>query len=184
MQMKDISQASFIIPGKLAAFVYKQDYDIDILHKILSGWRDVEHLFGFYEKNKKAIEDGPLTHYGYSFEDFSEEVMSDLEQLEDFINNLKNDDVELDDCFAPLSKDEEESKVLSLRKRRCTWLRIYAIRIDENLYVITGGAIKITKTMQDHNDTKNELAQLDYSRQWLKHKGIDTDEDFYLYFDL
>jgi len=63
-------------------------------------------------------------------------------------------------------------------------LRIYAIRIDENLYAITGGAIKITKTMQEHKDTRNELAQLKYSRDWLKDQGIETDESFYLYFDL
>ncbi|SRR5690554_4114721 len=182
--MKDISQASFIIPDKLAAFVYKQDKGIDILHKVLSEWRDTEYVFNFYEKNKKTIEDGPITPYGYSFEDFSEEIMFDLEQLEEFIKSVKDGDVELDDCFAPLSKDEEEIKVLSLRKRRCKWLRIYAIRVYENLYVVTGGAIKITKTMQKHRDTKNELAQLNYSRDWLKQHGIVTDEVFYLHFDL
>lgn len=182
--MKDISQASFIIPGKLAAFIYKQDNGIDILHKVLSEWQDVEYVFNFYEENQKTIEDGPITPYGYSFEDFSEEIMFDLEQLEDFIKSLKDDDVELDNSFAPLSKDEEEIKVLPLRKRRCKWLRIYAIRVDENLYVITGGAIKITKTMQEHKDTKNELAQLNYSRDWLKYHGIETDEVFYLHFDL
>lgn len=182
--MKDISTANFIIPNKLAAFVYKQDNGIDILQKILSDWYDMEYLFHFYEKNQRIIETSLISHYGYSFNDFFEEIMFDLEQLEDFINNLKNSDVELDDYFAPLSKDEEEIKVLSLRKKRCKWLRIYAIRIDENLYVITGGAIKITKTMQDHKDTKNELAQLDYSRRWLKHVGIETDEVFYLHFEL
>lgn len=110
--------------------------------------------------------------------------MLDLEQLEDFIKFLKNENVELDKSFAPLSETEEQIKILSLRKRRCKWLRIYAIRIDENLYAITGGAIKITKTMQEHKDTRNELAQLKYSRDWLKDQGIETDESFYLYFDL
>ena len=38
--------------------------------------------------------------------------------------------------------------------------------------------------MQEHKDTRNELAQLKYSRDWLKDQGIETDESFYLYFDL
>lgn len=104
--------------------------------------------------------------------------------MENFIEGLKNEDVELDNCFAPLSEIEDQTKILSFRKRRCKWLRIYAIRIDENLYAVTGGAIKITKKMQGHKDTKNELAQLNYSRDWLKHYGIETDESFYLRFDL
>lgn len=182
--MKDISSVSLIIPDKLAAFVYKQDGGVDTLHKILSEWRDVEYIFNFYEKNSRIIQAGPMSPYGYSFEDFSEEIMLDLEQLENFIEGLKNEDVELDNCFAPLSETEDQTKILSFRKRRCKWLRIYAIRIDENLYAVTGGAIKITKKMQGHKDTKNELAQLNYSRDWLKHYGIETDESFYLRFDL
>ena len=101
-----------------------------------------------------------------------------------FIESLKNGNVELHKYFIPLSETEERKKILSLRKRRCKWLRIYAIQIAENLYVITGGAIKITKTMQQHKDTNNELAQLNYSRDWLKHQGIETDESFYLYFEI
>jgi hypothetical protein len=182
--MKDISNASIIIPEKLAAFVYKQDKGIDVLHKIISKWRDVEYLYDFYEENKETIEVIPTTSYDYSFSDFSEDIMRDLEQLEDFIQLLSEENVEIDKYFIPLSKDEEERKILSLRKRRCKWLRIYAIQIDENLYVITGGAIKITKTMQQHKDTNNELAQLNYSRDWLKYQGIETDESFYLYFDI
>jgi len=45
--------------------------------------------------------------------------MLDLEQLEDFIKFLKNENVELDKSFAPLSETEEQIKILSLRKRRC-----------------------------------------------------------------
>ena len=117
--MKDISHASIIIPDKLAAFVYKQDKGMDILHKILSEWRDVEYVYNFYEKNSRIIEAGPISPYGYSFDDFSEDIMLDLEQLEDFIKFLKNENVELDKSFAPLSETEEQIKILSLRKRRC-----------------------------------------------------------------
>ena len=119
--MKDISHASIIIPDKLAAFVYKQDKGMDILHKILSQWRDVKYVYDFYEKNSRIIEAGPISPYGYSFDDFSEDIMLDLEQLEDFIRFLENIDVKLEKYFAPLSETEEQVKILSLRKSRCKW---------------------------------------------------------------
>lgn len=182
--MKDISHASVIIPDKIASFVYKQDKGMDILHKILSEWKDVEYVYNFYTKNSGIFEASSFFPFGYSFTNFSEDIMLDLEQIEDFFKRLENKNIELDKCFAPLSEREEQIKILSLRKRRCKWLRIYAIRIDENLYAITGGAIKITKTMQEHEDTKNELAQLQYTRDWLRYRGIETDKSFYLHFDL
>lgn len=182
--MKDISDASIIIPDKLAAFVYKQDNGSDILHKIISQWRDVEYIYDFYEENEEIIKAAPTTPIDYSFSEFSEDIMLDLEQLEDFIKFLSNENVELDKYFIPLSEIEEQKKILSLRKRRCKWLRVYAIQIEENLYVITGGAIKVTQKMQQHKSTKSELAQLNFSRDWLKYQGIETDESFYLYFDI
>ena len=182
--MKDITSVQFIIPNKLAAFIYKGDMDINILNILLSTWRNVDDLFQFYETNKRIIANSTISSIFYSWENFSEDIMLDLEQLEDFIDDVANGKVNLDNAFHPLSRKEENVKILSLRKHRCKWLRIYAVRIDENLYVITGGAIKITQKMQDHIDTRYELTQLDYSRQWLKDQGIETDESFYCYFDL
>ncbi|MEA5070351.1 MAG: hypothetical protein VB043_00360 [Petrimonas sp.] len=182
--MKDITDVSIIIPKKLAAFLYEQDNDIDVLHKNISKWKDIEYRYDFYEENTAIIKDDPKTPLDYSFDDFSEDIMFDLEDLEDFLESIEKEDLNLEDYFIPLSQSEEKKKILSLRKQRCKWLRVYAIRIDKNLFVITGGAIKITKTMQEHKDTNNELAQLKYSRDWLKHKGIETDEEFYLYFNI
>lgn len=182
--MRNITDVSIIIPDKLAAFIFDND-EINILRKLLEQWHDSEYLFEFYNNNEKIIEESELFAYGYSFLDFMEEISYDVAQLESFIAKIsKDENVILDTHFRVLSLAEEQIKILSLRKKRCKWLRIYAIRIDENFFVITGGAIKITKKMQDHIDTRNELAQLNYSRDWLKHKGVDTGENFYQYFEL
>ena len=183
--MKKISSSAFIVPDKLAAFIYEEDEGIDIFHKLLNLWNDVEYVFNFYQDNEKTITlNNDLTSYGYDFDDFSEDIMQALEQLENFIEKLTNSDVALDDYFHPLDKGEENNKILRFNKKKCKWLRIYAIRIDKNLYVITGGAIKITKKMQGHKGTKNELAQLNYNRDWLNYQGVGTNESFYLQFDL
>lgn len=44
-----------------------------------------------------------------------------------------------------------------------SWLRIYAVRLDTNLFLISGGAIKLTKNM-DKPHLQNELRKLDITR--------------------
>lgn len=53
-----------------------------------------------------------------------------------------------------------------------SWLRIYAIRIDTNTYVITGGGIKLTKTMNDREHLINELEKLTKVKEWLEENGF------------
>lgn len=50
---------------------------------------------------------------------------------------------------------------------RRSWLRIYAIRIDSNLFVISGGAIKLTKTMNEREHLLKELEKLEITKQFL-----------------
>lgn len=58
------------------------------------------------------------------------------------------------------------------RWRRNPKLRIYAIRIDEDTYVLTGGAIKLTHKMEEAEATRKELDKLMDVKRWLKNKGV------------
>jgi hypothetical protein len=77
------------------------------------------------------------------------------------------------------SEIENELEILSKRKGRQNLLRIYAIKIDSNCYVITGGAIKITETMQGHQDTLLELTKLEKCKQYLKENDVFDSDSFY-----
>lgn len=182
--MRKITSTELIVRDILASFVFKGDKE-NILRKLLKLWRNHNYLFDFYVKNKSIIEKSEYFSYDYEFSDFVKDITSDIEQLETFIKQIDEDkSPQLDNYFKPLSNKEDKIKILSFKKKRCKWLRIYALRVDENLYAITGGAIKITKKMQEHPDTKNELAQLNFARDWLKHQGIIAHESFYSYFNL
>lgn len=50
---------------------------------------------------------------------------------------------------------------------RPSWLRIYAIRVDVNLFVISGGAIKLTPTMNETDHLILELDKLEITKQYL-----------------
>lgn len=61
---------------------------------------------------------------------------------------------------------------LNASKARQDWLRLYALRVDKHIYIITGGAIKLTRTMQERDHTKEELAKIKMCREYLINKGI------------
>ena len=75
----------------------------------------------------------------------------------------------LSDFFEPLSKNKfgplERDKAKGLLKN--SWLRIYAIRVDVNLFVVSGGAIKLTETMNDRDHLKLELEKLEMTRNYI-----------------
>ncbi len=51
-------------------------------------------------------------------------------------------------------------------------LRIYAIKLNPGIYVITGGAIKLTRTMQEREHTLVELARMEKVRQFMLDNNI------------
>ena len=64
-----------------------------------------------------------------------------------------------------------------------SWLRIYAIRIEPNVYIVTGGAIKLTATMQEREHTQKELDKLNTCRDFLKQNGVFDQDSFVDFFE-
>ena len=61
----------------------------------------------------------------------------------------------------------KEKARLRNTQRHASWLRIYAIKLDPGIYIITGGAIKLTQTMQEREHTLVELARMEKVRRYL-----------------
>jgi antitoxin component HigA of HigAB toxin-antitoxin module len=57
-------------------------------------------------------------------------------------------------------------------KGHASWLRIYAIRLSDGVYIVTGGAIKLTATMQEREHTRRELQKIDQVRRFLLSERI------------
>jgi hypothetical protein len=51
-------------------------------------------------------------------------------------------------------------------------IRIYALKLPDDLFLITGGTIKITAKMQDREHTKLELSKFEQTKLYLKDNGI------------
>ena len=140
-------------------------------------WQDLEYLEEFFENNKDDLTSGfwgDVEIIAAIFETFDY-----AKYLEDKIlafAEMSNDDSkhELDEIFKPLHDSQTQIIHLNHSKAKHYWLRIYALRIESNVYLITGGAIKLTRAMQDREHTNRELEKLAAVRNYLISLGIDS----------
>lgn len=161
-----------IFAEKLFSFHFPNQAENE-LKRTLSLWNDDEYLEQFYEDNI-------LDMKGMSFETFSRDIILAANQLDDRIYDLSVSDFpNFDTFFKPLDNQEYQFKILSKRKGRVSDLRLYALKIDDNCYVITGGAIKLTHLMEQRLHTTVERNKLDRCRRFLNENGIYDGESFF-----
>ncbi len=97
-------------------------------------------------------------------------------------------ETDLSKIFRPLDNNQASDVMLQKEKARLkrkyghsSWLRLYAIKLIQGNYIITGGAIKLTATMQEREHTRQELVKIDRVRRYLLEEGIIDDEGFIEY---
>ena len=160
-----------IFASKLYSFHYDHD-GMNIYHKLMDQWMDVSFLRSYGKDNQ--VKDLSL---------FIKEILADAEYIQSFMSDTVNGINNIDSFFRPLDNTERGHKVLSKQKgrKKGSELRIYAIRIDKGLYVVTGGAIKFANNfrMSDHADTAYELIQLNKAQAFLNLNGVVDDLGFF-----
>lgn len=166
--------------GKLWAVCFDGETENE-LSKVFAKWNDVDWLSAFFEQN---IAD--LSSY-FKITDITQAVMNtidDSHKLECVLLDL-SPDADLSMLFRPLNNNEASDVLLQKEKARMkyrfkhpSWLRLYAIKLTTGIYIITGGAIKLTATMQEREHTRIELAKLEKVRRYLIDADITDEEGF------
>lgn len=164
--------------GHLWAVRYEDCLD-NVLDTLFGQWNDVAWLRTFFNNNLND-----LSAY-FKVTDVNQAIydtIEDSERLQCLIMDI-SPDVNLDEIFRPLENFRSSEMLLSKEKARlkntsghASWLRIYAIKLNPGIYIITGGAIKLTRTMQERGHTLVELARMEKVRNFLLENDIvDTD---------
>ena len=166
--------------GRLWAVRYDGENDNE-LFRLFDQWNDVMWLRNFFKEN---IND--LSAY-FRITDINQAItdtIDDSEILEGVILDI-SPEADLDSIFRPLSNNRTIAEMLEKMKargertnRHDSWLRIYAIRLADGKYIITGGAIKLTATMQERPHTQAELDKIEKVRRFLLDEGIVDDDGF------
>lgn len=162
-----------IFAYRLFAFHYEGELDNEY-DRLMDLWYNAEYVYDFVKANKNDIPENK------NVKKVSEQIMDDAILIDETLVEItKSDDGSLSQFFKPLHNQEYKVKVLSLQKGRESYLRIYAIRIDEDTFVITGGAIKLHHLMEDREHTREELSKLKSAKDYLKSKGIFDEDSFF-----
>lgn len=149
------------------------------LQELFKQWSNPEWLVNFFLAN---IAD--LTSY-FKVTDINQAIydtIDDSQKMQCLILDI-SPDADLDKLFRPLENSrtgemllgKEKAKIKN-RSEHASWLRIYAIKLEPGCYIITGGAIKLTRTMQEREHTLAELNKMETVRNVLLNAGaIDAD---------
>ena len=148
---------------------------------LFDSWNDINYLMTFFSEN---IDDLKNYFHIQKISEAIDDTIDDAEELESLILDVPFTD-NLDELFKPLATSDMTIRELSRNKARnwdrpghASWLRIYAIRLEKNVYVITGGAIKLTATMQERPHTQEQLDKLNQCRQYLINNGVFDADSF------
>lgn len=170
------------------------DQGSDEFDRVFSGWGDVQVVRNYCLSNFNYI----TTPYfnGVSLDMIETKIMDEAFELESLLQEYSEGGFNksgrnLQMLFRPLnnhqtnlpSLQETKAKVWENRRFPRPLLRIYGIRLGENTFVMTGGAVKWTEQMKDHPDTKRELEKLGQVRAFLKANEIDTTDDLIYYYE-
>lgn len=158
-----------IFAPSLFAFHYLGEVDNEY-DRLMDNWTDVSYLRKYAKSN--AIE---------NVNQFVKDRLKDAEQIQDVLEEITTNNQPLEFYFRTLFDTESGIKILSLQKGKIdkNGIRIYAIKIDTNCFVITGGAIKMSQTMQDHPDSNNELTKIKAAKEYLQENSIMDSDSFY-----
>lgn len=157
--------------------LYSVMYGNEIHHefeRLFETWNDAEYLEQFFFEQREDLERPFWGHI--SVEQAVIKTKRDARILETKIIQIaktgKTDNYEtLSTLFKPLHNEPdwldpfEKSKVYGLL--RPSWIRMYAVRLDTNLFLISGGAIKLTRKM-DKPHLQKELEKLETTRTFCK----------------
>lgn len=153
--------------------------DADELTLLFRDWNNGEFLFDFFMEN---FDDLKSYFHVEKIEEAVLDTIEDAEALQELILDFPYTE-NLDDLFVPLGSNDSRSRELNREKARNwdrthhdSWLRIYAIRLEPDVYVVTGGAIKLTRKMQDREHTLKQLGKLNKCKAYLiDNKVFDKD---------
>lgn len=160
--------------GKLWAAVYDGE-DENALMKVFRGWMNPMYLNLFFSRHLVDLEKYfHITDIDAAIYD----TVADAASLSCLILDI-DPSANLDELFRPLENSRIREMVLSREKAKgkrvsghSSWLRIYAIKLAPSIYLITGGAIKLTPTMAEREHTLLELRRMELVRNYLMENGV------------
>jgi hypothetical protein len=161
------------------------NYEYNELDRNFDLWNDQEYIRNFFKDRFGDLKSYNRFHdTNYSVDEAVKKTIRDAQKLEERLFDIAeagNEDELLQFLFRPLNDMETDLYPMQKSKGRLkyqSWLRIYAVRIDRDLFVLTGGAIKLTHKMQERENTKTEIDKIERVVNYLRSVNLINDDEF------
>jgi hypothetical protein len=162
-----------IFAGKIYSFQFDNETENE-LRRNIKLWNDAQYIYRFLKDNKNDIPGNS------TIERIAKLISDDSYKLYSLLYQLAVDETQtLETLFKQLNNSEYQYTLLSYRKARRNYLRLYALKIDADCFVITGGAIKLTQFMEDRSHTNREILKLNRCKAFLNENGVIDADSFY-----
>ena len=159
---------------KEALFTVKfEDAQFDAWEEIFENWFDIEFLVNYFQSYSNILQNefwGNIT-----VDEAVWKTREDAKKIQNRILSCEKGEDNLSAFFRPLNDSEIQRDNLLRTKVygiETDWLRIYAVKLTDETYIVTGGAIKLYRTMQEQEDTNIELQKLNTLVDLLKANHI------------
>lgn len=176
--MLEVQEIVEIIEDCLYAVQWKGEKH-DSYEKMINDITDHKFLVAYLDENIEYIKSGyyKLTDIERIVGKLQDEFYELLEELNERADKGPLEELEtLERLFEPLDgrKSSPNYRKAKLKDHsvRQPILRIYGVKEEPNCIVISGYAIKFTKWMDDHKDTKKEKKKINVLADYLGENGL------------
>lgn len=156
--------------GELHAFHYDGEADNEF-DRLMELWTDVSYLRNFAKKNNVT-----------NINAFVQARLKDAEEFDNQLNEITIKTKPLKHFFVAYHNQEYGREILLSQRKGVldkNKLRIYALKVHDNCFVITGGAIKMSQSTQENDDNDKEIDKMKRMRDFLIREGVFDDASFY-----
>ena len=176
-----------IITNRIYSIKYDEEDTAEYYRLFNKEWTDVESLLDFFQSHLEFTENEFWGFLGNDPEIAAARVLKDAHMLEPHLRDLaKNSNngehPDLDNYFKPLNGkyayDIEHIPMKGYGVLESTFLRLYAIRIEVNCYLIVYGGIKLNSSIQNSPDLQDKVFnRIDRVKQYLVDEIIIDKDD-------
>lgn len=171
-------------------YIYSVKYDNQAENeydRLFDAWNDMSYVVSFFEQHEAYLNNTIWEEKLREPEAAALRVRDEANELEDLFeqlyqNTLNGEQPDFDSHFQFL--DGEYKYVIlyvpmkSYGTINPSFLRIYAIKLQSNTFLITGGGIKLAKKNQDAPELQDHVIRnIDEVREWLISNGVADAED-------
>ena len=168
----------FAIQNDKILSVQYNDGKADTFTQCFEDWEDVEYVRSYFKERIDLLQ---KPFWKLNVMEATMRLMQEANDFRDYIFDCIKNEEDLDGAvFHTLHKDEmafERIQSKAYGTFNPSMLRLYAIRLGINCYLVTGGGIKLTEAIQDDAILAKELVKLEFVQAYLKELGIDDFTD-------